>query len=137
MEVWVCRDYVAYLDYINDFSGRYMTTPVVQTLNIGPTGMNVASNIEAVRLQAIHRLRLILGEWLLDVFEGVPYELVFSTRLTIPQIVAILSEELRKIRHVVDITVNQAEIDRMRRRFHFSATIFTDFDESTTVEVTT
>ena len=114
-----------------------MTTPVIQTLDIYSDGMGIANDIYAVRLQAIHRLRLILGEWLLDVFEGVPYELIFSTRLTVEQITAILVEELRKIRHVVDVTVQRAEIRRSSRTFHFAATIFTDFDESTDIEVTT
>ena len=114
-----------------------MTTPVVRTITITDQGMGVADNIEAVRLQAIHRLETLLSEWFLDVYEGVPRDLIFSNSLSLGQIAAILTEEIRKVRHVVSVTTTRIELDRENRVFTYAATLETDFNESTTVEVTT
>ena len=114
-----------------------MTTPVVRTLDVTDSGMGTADNIEAVRLQAVHRVRTILGEWFLDILEGLPHQLIFSQRLGVAQVTAIINEELRKIRHVVSVMPTKVALDSTTRHFSYAATIETDFSETTSIEVTT
>ena len=114
-----------------------MVTPVVTSLDITDTGISAVHNIEAVRVEGIHRLQLILGEWLLDAFEGVPYELIFSGLLTVPQVTALITEELKKIRHITAVNVTLVDLNRKSRRYRYSATIQTDFGGTTTIEVNT
>lgn len=111
--------------------------PVVRTLDIGVDGVSIADGVEAVALQAKRRLRVLLGEWYADIYEGVPYELVFSRRLTLGQVSAILVDELRKIRHVTQVSVRSASIEPMDRVHTFHVTLQTDFGASTTLEVVT
>ena len=114
-----------------------MVTPAVTTVDITDAGPVLVHNIEAVAMQATHRLRLLLTEWFLDIFEGVPYELILTGRLTPAQVSAIFVEEIRKIRHVLSVEVTRSELNSRTRQYVFSATLTTDFNESTTIEVTT
>ena len=113
-----------------------MTTPRVRTLDVSDFGVSAATDIEAVALRAVHRLKLILNEWFIDPFRGIPYEILFSSRVSEEQIAAILVDELQRIPNVVGVEVTYSRINRLIRRYEFGATLDTDFG-STVVELNT
>ena len=113
-----------------------MTTPRVRTLDISDLGLAAPTDIEAVALRAVRRLRLILNEWFIDPFRGIPYEILFSSQVGEAQIAAILVDELQRIPNVVGVIVTHSRINRLIRRYEFGATLDTDFG-STVVELST
>ena len=66
---------------------------------------------------------------------GVPRELIHTTRIPLDQVAEILSEEIRKINHVTLVVVNSIALNSETRHLTYNATIFTDFEESATIEV--
>ena len=62
------------------------------------------------------RLRFVLGEWYLDITQGVPYYEVFFKKAPIQiQIESILKEEIVNTRGILELTSFESEFDQTRR----------------------
>lgn len=64
------------------------------------------------------RLRFILGEWYLDITQGIPYyEVFFRKAPNQIQIESILKEEIVNTRGIVELTSFESDFDARRRLY--------------------
>lgn len=70
------------------------------------------------------RLRFILGEWYLDILQGIPYyEVFFRKAPNQIQIESILKQEIVNTRGIVELTAFESDFDQRKRIYYvkFSA----------------
>lgn len=64
------------------------------------------------------RLRFVLGEWFLDITQGIPYyEEIFIKNPNQIQIESILKQEIVQTRGIVELISFEADFDKRRRIF--------------------
>ena len=106
-----------------------------QDLHLDTFGnLAVVQDLEDIRQRTVERLQFWIGQWFLDVGDGVPYRSEVFTRPTNAGLAAALvSDTIREVEGVTGVRDVIASIDAPTRRFSYTATIDTPFG-STTVE---
>lgn len=88
----------------------------------------IETGAEDVRQRVIERLRYWRGEWYLASGEGVPYlQEVFSRPISAELAQTIVSDEIRSVEGVREVSGVRAEIDPETRRLAYAAQVETDF----------
>lgn len=93
-------------------------------------------NAERVAQQILITLRFWLGEWFLNVTEGVPYlEYILIKRPNLSHIQQILTEQIQSVEGVNAVTAMTLDFDQRARKLYVDYTATTDYGLLTRKEV--
>lgn len=98
--------------------------PILNDLTFENFDFNLVDDTKQIMQNLAIRLRFVLGEWYLDITQGVPYfEFFFIKAPNLIQIESILKEEIVKTRGIVEILSFESDYVPQRRIFRvkFSA----------------
>ena len=103
-----------------------------QDLHLDARGdLAVVEGIEDVRQRVHQRLRFFLGEWFLDVADGIPYrEEVFTRPISAGLAAALVTDQISAVPGVTAVKSVDASLDALRRRFTYTAVVTTPYGET-------
>lgn len=94
---------------------------------------NLASveDLEALRQRVEEYLKMIKGEWALDLTRGLPYmEDVFKVGVTEAELRQVFDSAIRSFSEVVGVTNSASLIDTKRRTYHYVASLATVYGQT-------
>ena len=84
--------------------------------------------LEDLRQRVVERLLFWVGEWYLDIADGVSYRTdIFQRQLSVGLASAEVTAKIRAVEGVVSVSGVQAVIDATSRRFSYAATVHSAF----------
>ena len=96
----------------------------------GRGNLAVVTEIEDVRQRVVERLRWFLGEWFLQVRDGVPYRTrVFTGATSVGLASAVITEQILSERGVTAVLDVFTDINFTSRRMTYSAKVVTNFGD--------
>lgn len=88
----------------------------------------VVDGLEDVRQRVLMRLRWWIGQWFLQVRDGVPYRPeIFQRSTSVGLAAAVVSDQIKRVPGVTSVRNVIASIDPVSRLMQYSATIDTAF----------
>ena len=110
--------------------------PIASTTNhdlqLDATGnLLIVTGLEGLRQRVLERLLFWVGEWFLNAPDGVDYrEEIFQRPISSGLAAAEISEQIRSVEGVDNVSRVTASIDPDTRRFHYSATVHSSFGDT-------
>jgi hypothetical protein len=92
--------------------------PITNDLIFQDFDFALFDNTKQIMQNLAIRLRFVLGEWYLDITQGIPYyEEFFIKSPNQIQIESVLKQEIVQTRGIVELTKFEADFDKRRRIF--------------------
>lgn len=92
--------------------------PVTNDLVIQDFDFALIDDVPQIMQNLAIRLRFVLGEWFLDITQGIPYyEEIFIKNPNQIQIESVIKQEIVQTRGIVELTSFEADFDKRRRIF--------------------